>query len=189
MQCTGHCTALVNEKMSPLLISLLFISIFLLLISPPSELVYKSLVLLVASSLTSLSMMLVVVYVLFSCIHKVLLIMPPHHFYLLHPYSLYLISCLQLFPFMFLTPHLRRKSDYWILSCCLSSFHLSHLILCLWLRMWCGWLLNHFFNKVCTSLFSEAKDSCHLSLITHMVTIIAGMWDSIPNCLARHQVG
>jgi hypothetical protein len=83
---------------------------------PPSSLpsLYRFttwlLVLLLASS-SSLALQYVDCSVLFfSCIHKVLLIMTQHHFYLLHPYSLYLFSCLQRFPFMLSFPQLRRKS-------------------------------------------------------------------------------
>ena len=90
-------------------------------------------------------MILVVVYVLSSCsIHKVLLLMPPCHFYLLHPYPLYLFSCLQLFPFMLSSPQLRRKSvTIGSSAVAQSSLHLSYLISCLWLGIWCGWLLNY----------------------------------------------
>ncbi len=90
-------------------------------------------------------MILVVVYNLFSCsIHKVLLLMPPCHFYLLHPYPLYLFSCLQLFHFMLSSPQLRRKSvTIGSSAVAQSSLHLSYLISCLWLGIWCGWLLNY----------------------------------------------
>jgi hypothetical protein len=77
-------------------------------------------------------MMLIVVF-FFSCIHKVLLIMTQHHFYLLHPYSLYLFSCVQLFPFMLSFPQLRRKSliiGSSAVACCptLSEVFTSHLV-------------------------------------------------------------
>ncbi len=57
------------------------------------------------------------------------------------------------------------------------------IISCLWLGMWCGWLLNQFFSIVCSQflplgllvcgLFSEAKEWLHLvSLIsTHLVEL------------------
>lgn len=156
---------------------------------PPSSLpsLYRFttwlLVLLVASS-SSLSLHDVDCSVLFfSCIHKVLLIMTQHHFYLLHPYSLYLFSCLQLFPFMLSFPQLRRKSLIIGSSAVAQpSLNLSHLISCIWLGMWCGWLLNQIFSIVCShflslgllmcSLFSEAKDWLYLvSLITHLVEL------------------
>jgi hypothetical protein len=103
---------------------------------PPSESVHNLITGVVSSIFPNLSLhVLVLVHILFSSIHKVLLIMPLCQFYLLHPHSLYLYSCSQLFPFLFLTPHLRRKSNYWIISCCISSFHLSHLISSLWLGL------------------------------------------------------
>jgi hypothetical protein len=54
---------------------------------PPSEPVYNLITAVVDGSL---SIILVVVYILFSCIHKVLLIMPPRHLIdLLQLYSLH----------------------------------------------------------------------------------------------------
>jgi hypothetical protein len=69
---------------------------------------------------------------------KVLLIMTQHHFYLIHPYSLYLFSCLQLFPFMLSFPQLRRKSLIIGSSAvpdAQPTLNLSHLISCIWLGM------------------------------------------------------
>ncbi len=99
----------------------------------------------------------------FSCIHKVLLIMTQHHFHLLHPYSLNLYSCLQLFPFMLSSPQLRRKSvTIGSSAVAQPSLHLSHLISCLWLGMWCGWLLNQFFSIVCSHFLSLGLLVCSL---------------------------
>jgi hypothetical protein len=94
------------------------------------------------------------VYVLCSCIHKVLLIMPLHHFYLLHPYPLYLFSCLQLFPFMLSSPQLRRKSvTIGSSAVAQSSLHLSHLLLVLMVGdvMWL--IVESFFLHIVQSLF------------------------------------
>ncbi len=97
------------------------------------------------------------------------------------------ISCLQLFPFMLSFPQLRRKSLIIGSSAVAQpSLNLSHLISCIWLGMWCGWLLNQIFSIVWShflslgllmcSLFSEAKDWLYfVSLITHLVEFIAGM--------------
>ncbi len=116
--------------------------------------------------------MLVVVYILSSCIHKLLLIMTQHHFYLLHSYSLYLFSCLQFFPFMLSSPQLRIKSlTIGSSAVAQSSLHLSHLI---FVESFFPIVCPHFLSLgllVC-SLFSEAKEWLHLvSLIIHMVEL------------------
>ena len=144
---------------------------------PPSESVYKSLVLLVASSPISLSMVLVVLYILFYSIHKVLLIMSPHHFYLL----LILSYCLQLFPFMFLTPLLKRKSDYLIISCCqiFSSSFTSHLLLMAGDVMWlivesifldCLFTLSFSWISIGVKFIFRSQKLTSFALITHFVT-------------------
>ncbi len=97
--------------------------------------------------------------------------------------SIYFLVC-NFFPSCCHSPNLEenRLLDHQLLPVAQPSLNLSHLISCIWLGMWCGWLLNQIFSIVCShflslgllmcSLFSEAKDWLNLiSLITHLVEL------------------
>ncbi len=135
-------------------------------------------------------MMLVVLLFFFSWIHKVLLIMTQHHFYLLHLYSLYLFSCLQPFPFMLSSPQLRRKS--------VCIFHISscaHGWGCDVADCWINFspLFVPTFSLLgywCVVYFQKPKNDFTLSpsLLTWLSCHCWDARDLVSDCHAGHQV-
>ena len=123
--------------------------------------------------------LLIVVICVFSCVYKVLFIMPPH---ILPPYVLYsmFISCL--WPPLLFTPSLcLRKSVCWIGLVAYSSHsHICHLILCLWLIVvsifssFCSLFSLSWFIGVYGSLFSAQQPKTNSPSLMYNKVIIIG---------------